>query len=395
MTSFKTVSRRQAIQAAAALSLARPLVGADTPGLKIERIETFVVKGACFVKVTASNGMAGWGEADADNPPLMAAFIEHGLKERAIGQDPWNSEKIWDTMFYSNHDQGPGGALANAIAGIDIALWDLKGRLLGLPVYQLLGGSYRKRIRVYGSFGVRGGRAMTAAQAAAQAAKFVRQGFTAVKLRMQIRENNQNPDPDPTLTYARAVREAIGPDIDLLVDINNGYTAARGVEVGKRLRDELNILFLEEPCSDQVHAETAAAVRALDVPIIAGEKEYTRWQLRELITLGNPDFLNPDTIKAGGLSEMKKIAAIAQAYGKPIICHNTRPTLGTAASLHFIASISNCGPLMEFVDVDNFRELMGLMKNNARYEKGYLYVPEGPGLGIEPDEAKIRQAARV
>lgn len=377
---------------AAPLAAAASALAADPPSLKIERIETFVVKGACFVKITASNGAVGWGEADADNAPLMAAFIHNGLKEKAIGQNPWDSEKIWDSMFFANHDQGPGGALANAIAGIDIAMWDLKGRLLGLPVYQLLGGQYRNRIRVYGSFGVRGGRAMTAEQAAAQAAKFVRQGFTAVKLRMQIREGNQNPEPDPTMTYARAVRWAIGPDIDLLVDINNGYTAARGVEVGQRLRNELNVLFLEEPCSDQVHSETAAAVKALDVPIIAGEKEYTRWQLRELITLGNPDFLNPDTIKAGGISEMKKIAAIAQAYGKPIICHNTRPTLGTAASLHFISSISNCGPLMEFVDVDNFRDLRGMMKNNPRFEAGYLYVPDGPGLGIEVDEAKIRQA---
>jgi L-alanine-DL-glutamate epimerase-like enolase superfamily enzyme len=369
-----------------------PLLRATATNITVKTVETFVVKGACFVKITASDGSFGWGEADADNAPLMAAFIHNGLKEKVIGQNPWNTEKLWDTMFYSNHDQGPGGALANAIAGIDIALWDWKGRALGLPVHQLLGGRYRDRIRVYGSFGVRGGRAMNADQAGAQAAKFVARGFTAVKLRMQIRENNQNPDPDPTLTYARAVRRAIGPNIDLLVDINNGYTAARAVEMGQRLREELNILFLEEPCSDQVHAETAAAVKALDVPIIAGEKEYTRWQLRELITLGNPDFLNPDTIKAGGLSEMKKVAAIAQAYGKPIICHNTRPTLGTAASLHFIASIPNCGPLMEFVDVDNFKDLMSMMKNNPRYEAGYLYVPQTPGLGIEVDEAAVRKA---
>jgi L-alanine-DL-glutamate epimerase-like enolase superfamily enzyme len=381
------------MQASALAAVGGSALSAAPPAkLAIERIETFVVKGACFVKVTANNGAFGWGEADADNAPLMAAFIHNGLKEKAIGQDPWDGEKIWDSMFFANHDQGPGGALANAIAGIDIALWDLKGRMLGLPVYQLLGGMYRNRIRVYGSFGVRGGRSMTADQAAAQAAKFVKQGFTAVKLRMQIRENNQNPDPDPTLVYARAVRKAIGPDIDFLVDINNGYTVSRGVEVGKRLREELNVMFLEEPCSDQVHSETAAAVKELDIPIIAGEKEYTRWQLRELITMGNPDFLNPDTIKAGGLSEMKKIAAIAQAYGKPIICHNTRPTLGTAASLNFIASIPNCGPLMEFVDVDNFRDLLGMMKNNARFDAGYLYVPEGPGLGIEVDEAKVRQA---
>jgi L-alanine-DL-glutamate epimerase-like enolase superfamily enzyme len=365
----------------------------DAGDLKIKSVETFVVEGACFVKVTASNGAAGWGEADADNPPLMAAFIHNGLKQRVIGESVWDTERLWDAMFYKNHDRGPGGALANSIAGIDIALWDLKGRLLGLPVYQLLGGMYRDRIRVYGSFGVGFGRSMKVAEAAALARKLVDRGFTAVKLRMQIRQNNQNPEPDPTFDYARAVRQAIGPDVDFLLDINNGYSAARGIEVARRLKQEFNIWFLEEPVSDQTHAETAAVVRAVDTPIIAGEKEYTRWQLRELIVHGNPDYLNPDTIKAGGLSEMKKIAAIAQAYGKPIICHNTRPTLGTAASLHFIASIPNCGPLMEFVDVDKFEFLMGLMRNNVKFEKGYLFVPRSVGLGMEVDEENVRRAA--
>lgn len=378
--------RRRFFQAAARSS--PPLA------LTIKSVETFVVEGACFVKITASNGAVGWGEADADNAPLMAAFIHNGLKQRVIGESVWDNERLWDAMFFKNHDQGPGGALANSIAGIDIALWDLKGKLLGLPVYQLLGGQYRDRIRVYGSFGVGFGRSMTVEQAAAQAKKFVQQGFTAVKLRMQMRENNQNSPNDPVMTYARAVRDAIGPDIDFLIDINNGYSAARGIEMAHRLKKEFNIWLLEEPVSDQTHAETAAVVHAVDTPIIAGEKEYTRWQLRELIVYGNPDYLNPDTIKAGGLSEMKKIAAIAQAYGKPIICHNTRPTLGTAASLHFVASIPNCGPLMEFVDVDKFEMLRGLMKNNVRFEKGYLFVPQGVGLGIEVDEDKIRKAAK-
>ena len=366
----------------------------DADKLTIKSVETFVVEGACFVKVAATNGAAGWGEADADNPPLMAAFIHNGLKQRVLGESVWDSERLWDAMFYKNHDQGPGGALANAIAGIDIALWDLKGKLLGLPIHQLLGGMYRDRIRVYGSFGVGFGRSMTVAQAAAQAKKFVERGFTAVKLRMQIRQNNQNPEPDPTFEYARAVRHAIGPDVDFLIDINNGYSAARAIETAHRLKREFNIWFLEEPVSDQTHAETAEVVKAIDTPVIAGEKEYTRWQHRELIVYGNPDYLNPDTIKAGGLTEMKKIAAIAQAYGKPIICHNTRPTLGTAASLHFVASIPNCGPLMEFVDVDKFEFLMGLMKNNVTFDKGYLLVPQGAGLGMDVDEEKLRRAAK-
>lgn len=368
----------------------------DTGAIKIKDVIPYVVDGACFVQVIASNGASGWGEADADNPPLMGGFINNGIKQRVIGEAVWDGEKLWDKMFYGNHDAGPGGALTNAIAGVDIALWDLKGKLLGLPVYQLLGGKYRDRIRAYGSFGISFGQTYTPPQAAAQARKFIAQGFTAVKLRIQIRESRQNPSPDPTLEYARAVRSAIGKDVDFWVDINNGYTSARAIEMARRLKDEFNVIYYEEPVSDQTHTETAAVVRAIDLPVIQGEKEYTRWQHRELIIYGNPDILNPDPIKAGGLTEMKKIAAIAQAYGKTIMCHNTRPTISTAAALHFIASIPNCGEFLEFVDLDSdkYRHLPGFMKTNVRFEKGYLYVPTGAGLGIEVDEAKIKQAAK-
>lgn len=379
--------------ASAAALLPYPARGAEPSAITIREVRPWVVPGACFVQIVATNGISGWGECDADNPPIMAAFVEHSLKKHLIGQDPWDSERLWDTMFFRNHDHGPGGALANSIAGVDIALWDLKGRLLGMPVNQLLGGRFRDRIRVYGSFGVGFGKSMTPQQAAAQAQRFVRQGFTVVKLRMQIREINQNPDPDPTFAYAVAVRKAIGPDIGFFVDANNGYTAGRAIEAARRLKKEFDIILLEEPASDQSHHETAEVVRAVDTPIIAGEKEYTRWQQRELITLGNPDYLNPDTIKAGGLTEMKRIAAVAQAYGKPIICHNTRPTLGTAAALHFISSIPNCGPLMEFIDLENFAGLRRLMKNKLRFEGGFLYVPDGPGLGLDVDENAVRKAA--
>lgn len=364
--------------------------------VKIKAVNTYVIKNvACYVEVVADNGATGWGEADADNPPVAGSFLNNGIISEVIGESIWDAERLWDKMFYGNHDLGPGGILANSIAGVDIALWDLRGKLLGLPVYQLLGGLYREKVRVYGSFGVSFGRTYTPEQAAAQAKRFVEQGFTAVKLRMQIRQNRQNPNPDPTLAYARAVRAAIGKDLDFWVDINNGYSAARAIQMGKILREELGVIFYEEPVSDQTHSETAAVVAAVDTPVIQGEKEYTRWQQRELIIYGNPDILNPDPIKAGGLTEMKKIAAIAQAYGKPIMCHNTRPTLSTAAALHFVASIPNAGELLEYVDIesDRYKTVVAFMKSRFRFEKGHLYVPQGVGLGVEMDEAKIKREA--
>lgn len=358
---------------------------------KVTNIETFKLKNAILVKVSADNGHAGWAEASPNNTHLVETFIRTGMRKLVIGRSIWDAEPIWDDLFYENHDLGPQGVLTYAIAGIDCALWDLRGKTVGVPVYRLLGGAYRDRVKAYGSFGVDGGRKATPAQAAAQAVKFVERGFQVVKLRMQIRERNINPQPDPTFAYAKAVRDAIGDKIEFFVDINNGYTAARAIESGKRLRDEFGVRYLEEPVSTQNLHELAQVSEALDIPVIAGEKEYTRWQHRDLIEHGKVDILNPDVSKCGGITEAKKIAALAQAAQKPVVPHNTRPTFSTAASLHFAASISNAGPFMEFVDVDEFRELMGAMKSNVEFKDGFLLVPQQPGLGAEPDEAAIRR----
>ncbi|HVN32859.1 MAG TPA: mandelate racemase/muconate lactonizing enzyme family protein [Thermoanaerobaculaceae bacterium] len=366
-------------------------VGPGRAPVRVTDVRTWRMHDALFVEVVSDAGVAGWGEC-GDDHAFMERFVQSELKERVVGQDPFDGERLWDLMFYRNHDLGPGGVLTNAIAGVDCALWDLKGRLLGLPVHKLIGGAYRDRVRVYGSFGIGNTKKMPPEQAARKAARFVEKGFTAVKVRLQIRELNLNPEPEIAFDYVRAVRQAIGEHIDLLVDANNGYTAARAIQVGRRLYEEFNIRYFEDPVSDQTDAEMAQVVAALEVPIIAGEKEYTRWQLRDLIVSGNVDVINPDVVKVGGITEMKKIAALAQTYQKPIIPHNTRPTLATAASLQFVASIPNMGPFMEFPDIDEFTELLAVMKTNVEFRDGYLTVPTRPGLGVEVDAEAVRKA---
>ncbi len=364
------------------------------PSVRIKEVRSYLLQQALFVEVVTDSGESGWGECASDGLEVMRAFVEHELKRWVIGADPFDSERLWETMFYKKHDLGPGGALTNAISGIDLALWDLKGRLLGLPVHKLLGGSFRDRVQVYGSFGIGNEEKMTPAEAARQAAKLVGQGFKAVKVRIQIRELNLDPWPDYTLSYAKAVRQAVGDDIGLLVDVNNGYSANRAIEIGRRLRDEYNVLFYEDPVSDQTDRELRTVTDALGIPVIAGEKEYTRWQFRDLIVEGNPDVINPDILKVGGMTEMRKIAVLAQAYQKLIIPHNTRPTLGTAASLQFLASIPNAGPLMEFVDLDTFGPLLKLFPEYLRFEGGFLHVPTRPGMGLDPMPEAVRAAAR-
>jgi L-alanine-DL-glutamate epimerase-like enolase superfamily enzyme len=372
---------------------AAPPAADARPGVvRVVDVRPWRMARATFVEVVSDAGISGWGECAGDNNALMETFINDGLKEHVIGQDVFDAERLWDWMFFENHDLGPGGALPNAMAGIDIALWDLKGRLLNLPIYKLIGGKYRDRILAYGSFGVRRAR-VSIDEAVKTATTFMERGCTAIKLRMQIREHYQNIEPDPTFDYARAVRKAIGDGTPFWIDANNGYTAARAIEVGKRLRGEFDIRYFEDPISDQNHLEMAQVVAGLDVPIIAGEKAYTRWQFRDLITQGNPDVLNPDVTKVGGITEMKKIAAIAQAFSKPIMPHCTYPTIGAAATMHVMASIGNATHYVEHVDVDRYKDVFAVMKSAVQFRDGYLHVPEGPGLGIEVDPAAVKRAA--
>jgi L-alanine-DL-glutamate epimerase-like enolase superfamily enzyme len=368
--------------------------GSPTPDVSgtdivVKEIRTFIMDDAIFVKVETDSGHVGWGECDAGSHEVMEAFIHSEHARRVIGRDPFDNEPIFDEMFYRAHDFGPGGALSNSIAGIDIALWDIKGKILDVPIYRLLGGKYRDAMPVYGSYGTGRWERLSKEEAVAQAKKFVRNGFRTVKCRMQIREDHLNPVNDRTIEYVDAIEKEIGDDAELFVDINNGYTAARAIQVGRILQDEYGHRFFEEPCSDQNHVETAEVVAALDLGILSGEKEYTLWQLDELIRYANPDYLNPDVIKAGGITVMDKMAALAQARQKPMILHNTRPTISTAASLHLVAAMPTVGPFFEFPDVDRFPDLIGTVKNYLDYGDGEIRVPDEPGLGMEIDEEKV------
>jgi L-alanine-DL-glutamate epimerase-like enolase superfamily enzyme len=348
-----------------------------------------------LVEVTTDAGVTGWGECAWDGEGLMANFVNDLLAKQCVGQSLHDVRRHWDWMFYENHDLGPGGALPNAIAGVDIALWDARGRLLGLPVYQLLGGAYRDKIEAYGSVPVRRGR-VSIEDCVKRCVQFVEQGYQCVKVRMQIREHHLNPDPDPTFGYVAAVRQAVGDKIELMVDANNGYSASRAIQTGRKLHEKWGVNYFEDPVSDQNHLEMAQVVAALDqVEIVAGEKCYTRWQIKDLITQGQVDIINPDIVKVGGFTEMDRIHHLATCYQKPIQLHNTRPTISTAASLHAMATFSQVARYLEFPIMNDRLEAQAkLFHQDVRPRNGWLHLPTGPGLGLEPDVAAIRAAAR-
>jgi len=361
-------------------------------GVKITNVKPYVLKNALYVKVETDPGVSGWGEGDHETTSIIGRFVSEVLKPVLIGQDPFDSEYLWTQMFFEGFENGSTGINPGAVEGVDNALWDLKGKLLKMPVSKLLGANKAEKIAVYGSYGRRkkdGFR--TPDEMAKLGAEFVAQGYKTVKARMQLYDRDRNPPFNFTYDCIKAVRKAIGDETDLFVDFNNGYTAGKAIELGLKLYEHFNIKVIEEPVSSMNYPDLRQVVEALPCEVNAGEHEYNKWQFRDLILTGNPDCLNLDLIKCGGLSECRKIAGMAHAFDKEIMVHNTRPTLATAASLNFIGSIANAAKVQEFSGLRPELEQGQLFQDSLKFENGFLYLPTGIGLGLEVNETEMEK----
>ena len=392
--------------AVGAAGLSMPLVTQASPGnatdqrsaagtVKITDVKGYQLAKAHFVKIETNEGISGWGESDGANRKFSTEYLKKGLKKYIVGKDPFDSEEIWQECYLKGLESGIGGLHPGTLAGVDNALWDLKGKVLGLPAHKLLGGNGLDKIRVYGSYGRnQGGRYETPAEMAKRAADFVSQGYKAVKARMQIRQENVNPYPDDIFECTKEIRAAIGDDIKLFIDFNNGYTPAQAVVMGKRLYEHFNIAALEEPVFQQDYTGLRQVVDSLDIPVMAGEHEYNKWMMKDLITIGNVDVINADVIKCGGITDCRKTAAIAHAFGKQIMVHNAKPTLATAASLNLLASIPNGARFQEYAGKrvsQGYGPLLDLFENYFEFEDGYLKVPSNPGLGLIVNEKAVEK----
>ena len=367
-------------------------------GVKITAIKSYLFKKANFIKIETSEGVSGWGESDGANKKFAEKYLDTNLKQYIVGKDPFDSEGIWHECYLKGLEAGIAGIHPGTLAGIDNALWDLKGKLVNVPVYKLLGGNGLKKIRVYGSFSRDKGNAMmTPAEMAAKAASFVEQGYKAVKARMAIRQENIDPYPDDVFECVQAIRKAIGDKIELYVDFNNGYSPARAIMMGKKLYEKLDIAALEEPVFQQDYEGLRQVVDALDIPVMAGEHEYNKWMMKDLITVSNVDLINADVIKCGGITECKKAASMAHAFGKQIMVHNAKPTLATAASLHLLSSIPNGARFQEYAGKrieQNYGPVLELFENYFEFKDGFLSVPDIPGLGLVVDEKAMERNKR-
>ena len=356
--------------------------------MKVTEVESIVLKGRYhFVRIRTDEGIDGVGEVSPMNAAVTHTMVEKALAPLVVGQDPFDVEAIWHRMFHRPYKLGPTGAQLEGMAGIDIALWDVIGKASGQPLYKLLGGRFRPEAEVYAS-SMR--RDMSPSEEAERALSFKEQGFRAYKI------HSATPwmydiGADQTLDTVREMRKLVGDDFAILVDVNNAYLPHTAVKMARRLQ-EYGVWHFEEPIPAYDYAGYASVADAVDIPIAAGEQEYQRWQFRDLITIGRVDILQPDVIKCGGITEFKKIAALAQTYDKPITVHNTQPTIGTLAHLHLWLSTPSCIYPQEYnIEPHPLRDETPIWKEPVLVKNGRMQAPDRPGVGVELDDAVVER----
>lgn len=358
--------------------------------MKITDVECLVLDQQYpFVRVHTDEGLVGIGECFRRQPALVYTTVETLIKPALIGKDPVDTELRWRDMVRVTSASDMGGAVYCAIAGLDIAMWDLKGKALGMPIYRLLGGAVRDKVRMYAS-SLR--RDLTPLEEAKRAASLVEQGYTGYKLHSALPGETDHPS-DQTLETVREVRASVGDDIEILVDVNGAFSAHHAIEIGKGL-EALGVFHFEEPRPHYDLAGLAAVADNLDIPIASGEMIFTHWQYKDLIVNGHVDILQPDIVKVPGFTEFQRIASLASAFGKPITVHNIQPTISTVAHLHVCAAYANMPYAQEYnIEPISIRDQWPILKTPLKLVDGYFEVPQGPGLGVELDEAVVKKLA--
>lgn len=351
--------------------------------MKITAINTYYSKEAhrnlIFIEVVTDEGITGVGEAYSVGPDETVGVTVKDFESWLVGKDPRNIEGLWQEMY--NFSRFPNGlAFMGAVSGIDIALWDIKGKAAGLPVWALLGGKCRTKIRTYGH--VKGS---TTEEMASSAAEIVQKyGYTAIKC-FPVMWPREIPAWSMVLRHAdermRAIRDAVGIEVDIAADAHASvdYTF-QSVQLAEVLAPH-HPLFLEEPVRPENMTALAEVRHKTTIPIATGEMLYTKWAFQELLSRGAADIIQPDICIAGGFTEMKKIAAVAETFYSPLAPHNPMGPVATAANVHLAAVIPNL-LILEYIP-DDTAERLDVIDSPVTFRDGWLEIPEKPGLGIE------------
>jgi len=361
--------------------------------MKITRIDAFQVRWSpdekpsqhsAFVLVHTDDGLTGIGEASPMQGGLASlAILKHHLAPALIGHDPLDHAVLLDRALHTLVKLGPEGALTGALAALDIALWDLKGKATHLPVYKLIGGAWRTALPFYASIGGNGDRNLE------DVLRVVETRLThqpaAIKIRFDNDRTRLDADIPGDIAKARAVRKLVGDALPLAFDANNGYTTGGAIRVGRALED-LGYWWFEEPVQ-HYHVKTMGEVaRALDITVSAGEQTYTLPALADLIDAG-VRMVQPDIVKMGGITGLLRCAALAHAHGVELVPHQTQPTIGHTANLHMLAAQLHATKPAEWNDPST--RTHAVFENPPHPVDGLFQVPDGPGLGLRLNETEL------
>ena len=334
-----------------------------------------------FVKVSTDEGLVGYGEASNAARIAVAAVEELGC--RLVGLDPSRIEQHWQFLYRTYHNVRGGPIATAAISGIEIALWDLKGKSLGVPVYELLGGRCRDRLKSYANGWSRG--ADEPQVVAESAVGAVGLGYGALKWDPFGRVNNiiEPEQLRKSIAQVRAVREAVGPNVELLIEAHGKLNVNNAIRAGRML-EELDPYWFEEPV-DPENVEAMAKVAAeINIPIATGERLYTKFGFRELLARQAADIIQPDVCHTGGILETKKIAAMAEAHYVPVAPHNPFGPINAAAAMQ----VDTCTPnfLIQEMIVRHLPVYRNILTEPLELHDGYLEIPTRPGLGFGLNE---------
>ncbi|WP_284078049.1 galactonate dehydratase [Herbaspirillum aquaticum] len=363
--------------------------------MKITKISTFIVPPRwCFLKIETDEGIVGWGEPIVEGRAHSVAAAVDELADYLVGKDPRNIEDHWTVLYRGGFYRG-GAIHMSALAGIDQALWDIKGKALGVPVHQLLGGAVRNSIRVYSWIG--GDRPADTAAAAKNA---VARGFTAVKMNgtEELQFIDSHDKIELTLANVQAVREAVGPNVGIGVDFHGRVHKPMAKVLIKEL-EPYKLMFIEEPVLSENSEALKQIAHLTSTPIALGERLYSRWDFKRILSEGYVDIIQPDVSHAGGITETRKIAMMAEAYDVALALHCPLGPIALASCLQVDAGSYNAFIQEQSLGI-HYNESNDLLdyirdKNVFAYEDGYVKIPQGPGLGIEINEEYVRQRAEV
>lgn len=380
--------------------------------MKITGVETYVLQGlledkafgwsqrvtdrrqAAICVVSTDEGIQGLGEAFyfAGPAKIAAGLIMDSFAPLLTGKDPFDNGVIWDFIYNWSRDQGMKGLPISALSAIDIALWDIKGKALGKPVYNLLGGAYRDKAHAYAT-GLYQPQNVPSIEDALveEALGYKKDGFSAMKLKVGY-------GIEEDIGYIKAIREAIGDDMVLMVDANHAYNASEAIRLAREM-EKYKIFWFEEPVPPEDIDGYIEVKQKSNILIAGGECEYTRYGFRELITRRAVDILQPDLCAVGGFTEMMKIVAMASAWNVPLIPHVWGTNVGLAASLQFFAALPHFPerryPADPFFEYDRSPHPLrdGVTQEKFVMKDSYLDIPSRPGLGVTLDMDFVKKHA--